>query len=180
MKTLGFKAIKEKMFKFFLLLISFFAPGAIFISAKAFCPICTAAVVVGLGLSRWLKIDDTISGLWIGGILISSIGWTINWCENKKIRFYARNILISIAYYAIVVIPLWQYEIIGHPLNKLWGIDKLILGILVGSIVFLLSYLWYENIKAKRGKPHFPYQKIVMPVGSLAILSLVFYFLTRY
>lgn len=168
------------MRKFLLTIAGFLAGWTIIIPAKAFCPVCTAAVIAGLGLSRWLKIDDTISGLWIGGILIASIGWTIDWCKKKKINFFARSILISLAYYAIVVIPLWQYEIIGHPLNKFWGIDKLILGILVGSIIFLASYLCYENIKAKRGKPHFPYQKVVMPVGSLAILSLIFYFLTRH
>lgn len=167
------------MRKYILLSLAFLSTWGLVIPAKAFCPICTAAVIAGLGLSRWLKIDDTISGLWIGGLLVSSIGWTINWCKLKKIIFPARDILIAIAYYAIVVWPLWHYEIVGHPLNQLWGIDKLILGILVGSIVFILAYLSYENIKAKRGKPHFPYQKIVMPVGSLAIFSLIFWLLTR-
>ncbi len=36
-------------------------------SAQAICPICTIAVGAGVGFSRYLGIDDTIAGLWIGG-----------------------------------------------------------------------------------------------------------------
>ena len=36
------------------------------IPAKAICPVCTVAVGAGIGLSRWLGIDDSITGLWIG------------------------------------------------------------------------------------------------------------------
>ena len=45
--------------------------------ALAVCPICTVAVATGIGFSRWLGIDDTITGLWIGGLTVSlkSIGW---------------------------------------------------------------------------------------------------------
>ena len=35
------------------------------------CPVCAVAVGFGLGLSRWLKIDDAISGLWIGALIVS-------------------------------------------------------------------------------------------------------------
>ena len=44
--------------------------------ALAVCPICTVAAATGIGFSRWLGIDDTITGLWIGGLTVSlkSIG----------------------------------------------------------------------------------------------------------
>ncbi len=148
-------------------------------TAKAFCPICTAVVISGVGLSRWLKIDDTITGLWIGGLLVSTSGWTINWCNKKKLNFWGRDILIPIAYYMIAVIPLYMYEIVGHPFNKFWGVDKLILGIVTGSIFFYAAHLQYQNYKAQHGKALFPFQRIVIPVGTLAILSLVFYLVTR-
>lgn len=34
--------------------------------AQAVCPVCTVAVGTGVGLSRWLGVDDTITGLWLG------------------------------------------------------------------------------------------------------------------
>jgi len=156
-----------------------FLPAVVASSAKAFCPICTMAVLGGVGLSRWLKIDDTITGLWIGGVIVASAGWTISWCRNRKIEFWGRDVLIAIAYYAIIIIPMYYYEIIGHPLNKLWGVDKLILGAVVGSAFFYASYLQYKKIKTRIGKAQFPFQKIVMPVGILMILSLVFWLITR-
>lgn len=65
-------------------------------SAYAICPICTIAVGAGVGLSRWLGVDDTISGIWIGGLAISSIWWTINWLNSKHIRFLAENHSLSL------------------------------------------------------------------------------------
>lgn len=148
--------------------------------AKAVCPVCTVAVFAGLGLSRWLGIDDTISGLWIGAITVSISMWTINWMNKKKWHFKGRKILIALVWYALIVLPLFFTNIMGHPLNKIWGIDKLFLGIVVGSITFFAMELWYEQLKKKNnGHAHFPFQKIAMPVGALIILSLIFYFITK-
>lgn len=148
--------------------------------AKAVCPVCTIAVCAGLGLSRWLGIDDTVSGVWIGGVTFSLIAWTKSWLDRKRIRFPGRPILIAAAYYALVLGPLFWLDIIGHPQNVLWGMDKLLLGTLFGSVGFALAASLYEPLKRRNGgKPHFPFQKVAMPVGALVILSLFFYFLTR-
>jgi len=148
--------------------------------ASAICPICTIAVGAGVGLSRWLGIDDTVTGLWIGALIVSSIWWTINWMNGKNIRFKGRKILLILMYYLVIIIPLYWSGIIGHYYNKIWGVDKLIFGIIIGSIVFLISVLWYQNLKKKNGdRAYFPFQKVAMPVGFLAIFSLIFYFITK-
>ena len=150
-------------------------------SVHAQCPICTAAVIGGVGLARWLKIDDTITGLWIGGLIVSTILWTINWLKTKKWNFYGRDIITTIAYYAMVIIPLDYYKIIGHPLNVIWGIDKLILGTLVGSILFFAMHLKYEEIKKNNhGHAQFPFQRVVLPVGILLLASLAFYLIIKF
>jgi len=147
---------------------------------QAVCPICTIAVGVGLGLSRYLGVDDTISGLWIGAITVSVSLWTINWLNKKNWRFKGRKILTFVVWYALIVLPLFFTNIVGHPLNKIWGIDKLLLGIIFGSIIFATNALWYEYLKKKNnGKALFPFQKITMPVVSLALGSGIFYFLTK-
>ena len=48
-------------------------------SAQAVCPLCVVAIGAGLGLSEYLGIDDTISGSWIGAMLIATAWWNINW-----------------------------------------------------------------------------------------------------
>ena len=148
--------------------------------ATAICPICTVAVGAGVGLSRYLGIDDTITGLWIGGLTVSIIMWTIDWLDKKNILFKEGKILTVLAYYAIIIVPLYWTGIIGHPFNKIWGMDKLLIGIIFGSISFFLCGIWYYHIKAQNGgHAYFPFQKVVMPVSPLIILSFIFYFLTK-
>jgi len=147
--------------------------------ALAVCPVCTVAVCAGLGLSRWLGIDDTISGVWIGGVTVSFIFWTKSWLDRKHIRFPGRPILIAVGYYIMVLGPLYWLNVIGHPLNVLWGMDKFLLGTIFGSVGFAISALSYEPFKRRHGgKAYFPFQKVIVPVAVLALLSLPFYFLT--
>jgi len=149
--------------------------------AKAICPVCTVAVGFGVGFSRWLGIDDSISGLWIGALTVSMIMWTNNWLDKKNYwKFKSRNFLMTVAYYLLIVVPLFFTGIMGHPLNKIWGIDKLLLGIIFGSIAFFVANFWYEFLKKKNNNhAYFPYQKVAMPVGVLILFSLLFYFLTK-
>ena len=147
--------------------------------AKAVCPVCTVAVGACVGLSRYLGIDDAISGLWIGGLIVSMIAWTIDWLNRKNIVFYGRKILTVIAYYAAIIIPLYFKDIAGHPFNKLWGADKLILGIILGSLAFLLAVFFNSWLKKKNNdKVFFPFQKVAVPIIFLLILSFVFYAIT--
>lgn len=153
------------------------------IPVQAVCPVCIVAVGAGLGLSEYLGIDDSIAGAWIGGLLIGMSVWTINYAEKKQwLNKYRqiRNYLIFLAYYLMVVWPLYTQNFIGNPFNQLFGLDKLLLGIVVGSIVFALADRLYEIIKQKNGgHAHFPFEKVAIPVSSLALLSLIFYFLTK-
>lgn len=150
--------------------------------ALAVCPVCTIAVGAGLGLSRFLGIDDTISGLWIGGIIISSSFWFTSWLIKKyslKIKEVYLQAITSIVTALLVLIPLYISDIVGHPYNTILGIDKLVFGSILGAGLFLAS-LWADNkLRAFKGKQLFSYQKVAFPVGFLAIGSLIMYFLTR-
>lgn len=142
------------------------------------CPVCSVAVGAGVGFTKWLGIDDSITGLWIGALTMSMIMWTINWLDKKNIKFLFRKILVSIIYYTLVIFPLCKAKFIGA--GKLWGVDKLVLGIIIGSIAFLTTALSYEEMKRRNnGRAYFPLQKVVMPVAVLLILSLIFYFITK-
>jgi hypothetical protein len=161
-------------------MLSVFLVSFIFaFKALAICPVCTIAVVGCLGLSRWLGIDDTISGLWIGGLIISTVMWTIDWMNKKDIHFKARKISILAGYYIFIFVPLYFSNIIGHPYDRIFGVDKLIFGTIFGSIFFYIGAKTYEYLKRKNnGHAYFPFQKVVMPIMPLIILSIIFYFLT--
>jgi hypothetical protein len=143
----------------------------------AVCPVCTVAVGAGLGLAEYFGIDDSISGLWIGALIVSMSLWTINWLDGKNIRFKGRKILIFLAYYAIIILPLYWKGKIGHPLNRLCGIDKLLFGIILGSILFSAGVLFHNYIRKRNGNiSYFKGQKIVFGVAPLVIASIILYF----
>jgi len=147
----------------------------------AVCPLCVIAIGAGLGLSEYFGIDDTISGLWIGALLWGIVDWTIRWFDRKhwlKSWVWGRDLLIFLLYYGLTIWPLWEKGYIGNPFHQLWGIDKLLLGIGLGTITLIVSDQSYEAIKkANGGHAQFPYQKVVMPIIALAILSVIFYFI---
>lgn len=148
--------------------------------AQAVCPVCTFAVGMGIGLSHKLGIDDTITGLWIGALIASSIAWTVNILTRYNIKFIGRKPFIAGAYLLMFLWPLYHYSYIGIPGNTLWGQDKLLLGIIIGIITFTIGCIWYSYQKSRnQGHAQFPFQKVVMPVGLLVLISIIFYCITR-
>ncbi|MBU0722022.1 hypothetical protein KKA93_01010 [Patescibacteria group bacterium] len=148
--------------------------------ALAICPICTIAVGTGVGFSRWLGVNDTITGLWLGGFIVSIIAWTESWLEKKNIRFKGRIFANILAYYALIIIPLYYSGIIGNPMNTFCfcGLDKLLFGIIAGSLAFWFGASWYFYLKEKNNDHvYFPFQKVVMSILPLIIMSIIFYFL---
>jgi hypothetical protein len=147
---------------------------------RTVCPVCTIAVGAGVSFSKWLGIDDTITGIWIGGFAASMIAWTVNFLTKHHIRFYGRKILVTTIYFFLILWPLYYKGFIGNPHNTLWGMDKLLFGIATGTILFTIGAVWYNYLKKRNnGHAYFPFQKIVMPIGMLIIASFIFYFIVR-
>jgi len=145
------------------------------------CPVCTVTVIAGLGISRLLGIDDLITSLWIGGFILSFSFITISWIGkkwpklNSKYYYYPTFILM----YLFVFVSLKLSHTIGILRNTIWGIDKIILGIIIGSITFLIG-VWADKYQRKKFKKiFFPFQKVAIPVLALIITSLIFYFITK-
>jgi hypothetical protein len=168
----------RKLFKLISIFPSFLLI-TLLISAKtyAICPVCTVAIGAGVGLSRWLGIDDTISGIWIGGLLVSTSLWTANWLRGKKINFKYMTPVILVLMYVLTFIPLHYSKMLTDPYNILWGINKIILGTSIGTILFFLSVFTDRILRKKNdGKVYVPYQKVILPVGYLLLSSLIMYF----
>lgn len=146
------------------------------------CPICTVTVIAGLGLSRLLGIDDVITSLWIGAFILSFSFISIDWIEKKwpKLKFKRFTIPFIVLMYFLVLVPLKIGGSIGISQNTLWGIDKVVLGTIFGSILFLLGIWADKKVRKIRGKQLFKFQKVVFPVLALILASTVMYFITAY
>lgn len=163
-------------------LLALFAGLAAAPKTLAVCPVCTVAVGAGIGMSRWLGIDDSITGLWLGGFLLSISLWTIDWLDRKKIRFLFKKFFVILAYYAFAIVPLHYAEIIADPTAFVCSCasDKLMLGIIEGTAVFFFAAKLYEFLKQRNNShAHFPFEKVAFPVVFLLIFTIFFYLLTK-
>lgn len=150
-------------------------------TAIAICPLCTIAVGAGVSLSRWLGCDDLISGSWIGGLAMSTTIWLKLWLENKGIRFLGKTPLLVILCYTLIVIPLYYGGFIHDEYNSVYVYeyvwDKLIFGILCGSIAVVLGIITsYAMKKYNKDHVYFPFQKVVIPIISLFLVDAALYF----
>lgn len=167
------------LFSTFLSILSFVFPREVF----AICPVCTVAVGAGLGISRALGIDDAVTSVWIGGLVLSMSYWLTDWLPKKNFKFVKKinseylDLIVIILMYSLTLLPLWYGKFIGREANMIFGIDKILFGTAVGSLVFLGGKELDKRVRKIKGKQLFVYQKVVFPVVSLIITSVALHFL---
>ncbi len=147
--------------------------------AYAVCPVCTIAVGAGLGISRYLGIDDTVSSIWIGGLILSSSFWLNDFFKKRNWYFPQMKLVTTFLFYLLTLLPLYLSKMIGLPGNTLYGIDKVLLGIIVGTGVFLIGIKLDQWLRQRNnGRVYVAYQKVLAPVSLLSTASLLLYFVT--
>jgi hypothetical protein len=171
----------KKISKYLLGLIGIFVCAG---TAYAVCPVCTIAIGAGLEGMRMLGVKDVLTGIWAGGLTVSLIGWTANYMHKHGVKnpiWYILNVLVYVSLLAgVYFVP------VGNPVvkwwdNCMWGIDQFLLGVLVGTVTFILMELWYMHIKKKHGgHALFPFQKVVMPFSGLLVMTGVFWAIIKW
>ena len=145
------------------------------------CPACAVAAGFGIGVSSYFNLDILIIGLWIGAL---SFGSSI-WCTNKvmkivKLRsnlsfFMIRNIFIIL--HIFFILPVYKSGKIIYKFFTIFGIDRMLFGILIAiPISSIVGSLYLVMKKNHNNKPYFPYQKIVMQLLTLILISLIIHF----
>ena len=170
-----------KLKAFTLVLVSLFTLNyALFTrNALAHCPLCTAGAGAGLALSRYLGVDDSITGIWLAALLGASSLWAANAIKKKYVPYQAQLI-----YWFILGSTIWSFyafKLVNEHAGLIVGVPKLIFGMITGGILFFLVDRLNALIKKKRGKVLFAYQPIVFSMGATLILSaLDFIFINYY
>lgn len=163
------------IFGYFLLFL--FLP---FFSEATVCPVCTFATIGAVGLCRWLKIDDLLSGVWLGAFLISFSLWLSSFLKKRKILFPFQTLIIVFFIYLLTIYSFYYFDILGHPFNKIYNIDKLLFGIFSGTFCLGISIGLHQILKKKnKNKSFFPFQKIVIIFSFLSVLTLTFHYLFK-
>ena len=158
--------------------------------AHAHCPLCTGAVGAAAVGAKYLGMDVTIIGVFIGAFAISTGLWFAKWVGKKLANFGIYHAYtIVIASFALTVLPLMSLEpeplylpvfitgAAGTILNKAYWTNKILFGSIFGGLAAIIAYWLHIKIKESRGKVLFPFQGIVFTILSLAATSAILYFL---
>ena len=87
--------------------------------------------------------------------------------------------MILSVFYGMVIFFLYRFGGLTS-YNKIFGVDKIFLGIIIGSLLLLsASYLDKFLRKQNQGKMFVSHQKMIVAVGLLIIFSLIFYLIIQ-
>ncbi len=157
-----------------ILLISYFL---IIQPALAHCPLCTAATGSAVALTRFYGVDDLVVGTFIGGFVISTAFW-LNRILRKRNKGkdyipFQSAILILLSF----VLTFISFQVAGiYSVKKLLGVDSILMGMFVGSIVTLFAFSFNDFIKRRNGnKNYIPFQVIFITLAFL-LLSVFGYY----
>ncbi len=142
--------------------------------ANPACAVCTVAVGASLEVARRYGVDDAVVGVWAGAFLSLLGYWLILWCDKKNWHFFGRDFLmmaISVGSIGFMYMTMpYQAKVIG-----IFYMDPLLFSTILGALTFIYVSKFYQWMKARNGgHAHFPFEKVVLPVAALAILSVYF------
>ncbi len=148
----------------------------------AVCPVCVVGVGAGLAFADVLGVDYSVIGLWSGGLMLALTLFTANWLKKKGVvNMFWYFIVPFVLYYGMLLSVYAFPEIIVYNEYVFFGIDKLLLGIVVGTLLFYFGAKRYSAInKSNGGKSQYPFQKVVLPIEYLLVGNVVLWLATKY
>jgi hypothetical protein len=141
------------------------------IPAYAQCPLCIVTVGGGMLLAQRLGIDDLLVSIWISALNVAISFWLATKFTNKYLK---NGYLITAIILATTLIYFQATGQLGHLGNRLFGIDKIVFGQLLGVLTMLFGNYFYSAVKQRLGHAPFPYAKVVFPVGIVLLVTLFF------
>ncbi len=174
----------HKKYSFLFLPLLLLVPSTSFAFVTLVCDLCTLGVVAGLSISRYLWVDDSVVGVWVGACIVALIIMTNAYLEKKNIRFRFRDTVIALSYVVFSYGSLYYAGVIGLYRNTFLKstsifLDKILISSVIGGGVLIGGSLLYQFLKARNNnKAHFPFEKVAIPLVLLTITSALFYFIT--
>ncbi|MBI2100988.1 hypothetical protein HYT53_00060 [Candidatus Woesearchaeota archaeon] len=170
----------RKLFLLFLILLFFEIPFA-----HAHCPLCTAAVGAAAISAKYYGLDTSIIGLLVGAFGISTGLWIGLKIKKEYFKFQFSAIVLASFLLTIVpllsissdsiYLPLLIFGSSGSLLNKVYWVDKMLLGSIIGGVTALLAFFIHSYIKKAKGKVLFPFQGVAITLLFLSASSLILY-----
>ena len=154
------------------------------VSVSAHCPLCTGAVAGAAVVAKYYGMDLIILGLFVGAFGISTGLWVGRKIRTEYFKFQLWTIVLLS--FLLTVIPLrllggenvyisirWFGDV-GSMFNKVYWMDRLFFGSLVGGLLSVFAFGIHNTVKRHNaGNVLFPFQGIAFTVSVLVIAGIV-------
>ena len=146
----------------------------------AHCPLCTGATIVGVSITRALGFDDSIVGVFVGGMIISTALWTNKILKNKGAKGNnALRLGSLIALTAVLTLITFYYAgLFGRGNSfRIFGVESILVGSVSGGLISLVAFYYSNYLKNKNGgRVLFKYQTMIISLATLVANAAVFAF----
>lgn len=137
------------------------------------CPVCIVTVGGGLLIAKKLGIDSLLTALWVSGLNTAISFWFVSFIKKPKIL---KNPFIwTIIMFVSTFLYLSSTKQMYHKNDTFLHIDKVLVGLVVGMVMWLLGIGADKLIrKYNNGKVLFYYQKVIVPLLILIATTGIF------
>lgn len=164
----------------FLIVIFSFSLFLVTPTVLAHCPLCSAVTGAAVAVTRWYGLDDSIVGVFVGGMVVATGLWFNNLAKKfnkgKEYLPFQSGIFLLLSF-ILTIITFYFANLMG-PSNpfKIFGIDRILFGTIIGVIASFASFKLHDILHMfNRNRNYFPYQLILVLILTLAICSAILY-----
>ncbi|MBI4021383.1 MAG: hypothetical protein HY369_04005 [Candidatus Aenigmarchaeota archaeon] len=152
---------------------------------RAHCPLCLGAVGIAASTATYYGVDQSVVGLFWGAMGISTGLWILAHLRKRWVRFQTQ--LVIVGSILLAVLPLFALPadslyvpllLAGEPgslLNRVYWVNKLVVGGIIAVPVTLFAWRAHLLIKQVRHRVLFPFQGVVLTVSLLLVAGLGLY-----
>lgn len=147
-------------------------------TVHAQCPICVVTVGGGLLIAKKLGIDNLLTAIWIAGLNVAISFWFVSFVKKPvllKNPFIWTVFLFGSTYWYLAITNQMY-----HKNDTFMHIDKVLMGLVIGTLVWLLGIGLDKLIRrVNNNKVLFPYQKVIIPFFLLITTTGIFSILIK-
>ena len=152
-------------------------------TARAHCPLCTAAIAAGAGGAAVLGVNNVVIGLLVGAFAVSTGWWAADAIKKRVVPYQKQAIIVSS--FLLTVLPLSPFlssaqgvnvfvtGSYGSPLYSTYLIDRFLVGALLGGTIVSVAPWLSSSITALRSGRRIPYQGILLTIALLLVAGAV-------
>lgn len=158
-------------------------------SVFAHCPLCTAGIGAAAVSAGYFGLDASIIGVFVGAFGVSTGLWVGRKIKKSYIRFQL-PLIVGASFFLTVIplmgiigdklyVPVLWFGGYGSLLNRVYFVDKILFGSILGGITTLSAFWLHVAIKKVNGRVLVPFQGVIVTLLALAASGALLFFYVR-